>query len=224
MPVSKQAKKTKTRVPRLGKSDFRKHSATGVDVSPEQNLTPEYLPDGVAMYRADRLATKEQINRSMSALGQVMHEPPKNPFDALKVYRENVPILINWAFANQQLYRDVMRINDQLTGKAGLRNRKRWTEEEDDLLVERAASESSSLMQLATEMGRSPQAITSRLTYLVGINRVRQEIAGRITGYIDGQPVDGSFHGTLTRMREPDDQDLLSDSGQPTEDEPVVRD
>lgn len=165
---------------------------------------PENLPDDVTLYSTDELS-KMGLNAGpevLAALRQLTHmqsTPSGNPFSDLKAYRACVPLLINWALANQSLYRDAEKAVDRMQEGAGSRSNKRWTPEEDEALIEMAASGRQNLLELSVTFGRTPNAVTSRITYLVGIRRLSQEIAGHLTGYINGEPVEGEVVGVVTK-------------------------
>ena len=179
---------------------FAKHAALGVDPGDVPSMKSDDLPTSVLLFARKRVtATGDGVSRAMERVSKALAEPAKNPFDELKIYREYVPMIIKWGFGNQEILQDVLADNRRLTGTPGARSGKRWTSEEDRVLIDLATADDAAIIPIATTLGRSPQAISSRLTYLVGISRVTQEIAGRITGYIDGNPVDGQFVGTITK-------------------------
>ena len=86
---------------------------------------------------------------------------------------------------------------DQMQGLRPDQAGRRWTNSQDDALVEMACRDDSSMMTLALDFNRTPAAISSRLTYLVGVSKVSRRVVGRITGYLDGEAVNGVFDGEL---------------------------
>lgn len=47
--------------------------------------------------------------------------------------------------------------------------------------------------------GRSAGAIATRVSYLVGIKKVSEEVAGKFVGYLDGKHVEGVINGTVRK-------------------------
>ena len=76
---------------------------------------------------------------------------------------------------------------------------KRWTDEEDEMLIEMACDDEVSMIDLALFFGRSPGAIQTRITNLVGVGRISQEISGRFVGSINGEHVAGVIEGELRK-------------------------
>lgn len=155
------------------------------------------FPEGVNLWDLEKIVDPSELHTALSEVIRMNHEQPKNLFMTLKKYREHSATIIRWAMTLQELRESSDRQLNHLMGKAGERSNKRWTESEDMALVELAANDQHSLVELSVTFGRSPAAISSRLTYLVGIKKVSQEIAGRIIGFIDGEPVNGYFSGEL---------------------------
>lgn len=123
---------------------------------------------------------------------------PKAVHLRLKEYREASEVLIQGYVLMSEALTAANREIAQLKGAEATQSRKRWTPEEDEVLIEQAA-DGNSLIQLALDFNRSPQAISSRITYLVGIQKMSREVAGHIIGFLDGEPVDGHFEGQVTK-------------------------
>lgn len=83
--------------------------------------------------------------------------------------------------------------------QVGERSRKRWTEEEDNLLIEMAVADGTTTVELARVFGRTPGAIQSRITYLVGIERLSSKVAGRFIGTIDGEQAEVEIDGIVSK-------------------------
>lgn len=161
------------------------------------------LPEGIGLYDRrvkEKFESEEAARRnSIIKLRQMNMKQPKNLFQTLREYRECTKMLIESLELVEVVNADQVREIDILKGGIGERDRKRWTPEEDDALVSVAADGKLSLLSMAVAFRRSPGAVSSRLTYLVGIRRLSQEVAGRVTGFIDGEAVDGFFTGRLTK-------------------------
>ena len=88
------------------------------------------------------------------------------------------------------------RINDQ----AQDRSNKRWTAEEDEQLIEYVCREGASIITATTIFGRSPGAIKQRVSQLVGIKRMSQEVAGKFIGTLNGANIEGNIRGQLVKQ------------------------
>lgn len=141
-------------------------------------------------------------NEQISAIGKILlaiKGQPENPMKRLKIYDECVPLLLEvtenfdaYACRSKELLESTW--NNQ-----GIRRNKRWTEEEDEELIEFIAHDWG-IGVVASLFGRTPSAIASRVSYLVGIERVSQEIAGRFVGTLNGQHIHGMIDGELQKV------------------------
>ena len=124
-----------------------------------------------------------------------------NPAQRLRVYDKYVPKLIKLYFANVEACGGLSKELDRATNNALERNGKRWDRDEDDALIDLVTEEDMSIAQIAITMGRTPQAIQTRVSHLVGIKRLSSDVAGRFKGTLDGVEVDGYIDGTVTREK-----------------------
>lgn len=85
---------------------------------------------------------------------------------------------------------------DDVDKGQGKRSRKRWTKEEDEKLIEMAA-DGESMTMIAFVLDRTPTAVQTRISYLVGIERMSQEIGGHFIGWMDGEHVEAEVSGTV---------------------------
>jgi hypothetical protein len=121
-----------------------------------------------------------------------------NVHQRLTKYAELTAMMVKILIRQNESLNGLWAEYNQLTGHEGERARKRWTEREDEILVDQACQDGMTLLQLALAFNRTPGAVSSRLTYLVGVSKVSRVVAGRLIGYLDGEPVDGHFEGKLT--------------------------
>lgn len=75
---------------------------------------------------------------------------------------------------------------------------KSWTESEDDQIVQ-LKSEGVESQVIAALMKRTPYAVATRISSLVGRKRLFISVDGRIVGSLEGKPVDGHFVGEVAR-------------------------
>lgn len=90
----------------------------------------------------------------------------------------------------------IKRAND----KTSERSHKKWSSIEDEQLIDAVSRGDISIIELSCLFGRSPSAIKSRVSYLVGIKRVSSEIAGSFIGTINGASIEGNIRGQLTKL------------------------
>lgn len=162
-------------------------------------MTAEFKLEGLGLFNEHGVGEVwGEMNTMMNELSRLNSgHGDRNVFIRLRKYRENTQRLIKYVEDYQVIVRAALDRQDQMLGKVGERNRKKWTPTEDRALVDQACEPGSTLVTLALSMNRTPGAVASRLTHLVGIKKVSREIAGRIIGSLDGEPVEGYFEGVL---------------------------
>jgi hypothetical protein len=120
-----------------------------------------------------------------------------NIHQRLTRYRKYTEIMISLLVTQTELIESLLMNQEHLLRGKASQSGRRWTQEQDEALIERACQPESSMMTLALTFNRTPGAIASRLTYLVGVSKVSRHVVGRITGYLDGVQVDGAFDGEI---------------------------
>lgn len=143
---------------------------------------------------------KEKVLEALRVLVPMMQQRPKLAKE-LGAYRRYVPALIEYIDYQNKINNGYTRTFDRYESASAERNYARWTEKEDELLIELVCSDSS-LLSVSTTMGRSPSSIKTRVSKLVGLKRISQEIAGKFIGTIDGEYVEGIAEGTLYKNTE----------------------
>lgn len=143
-------------------------------------------------YEEDEFA--RQIHRLLS-------NPKERPFIQLQKWRSLGKQMIAICAEKEREAKDAMKMLDRFTRNIPDRNNKKWSDGEDELLIDMICEEEHSLLELSTIFGRTPTALKSRVSYLVGINKVSSEIAGKFIGTINGEEVCGDIKGTLNRER-----------------------
>lgn len=153
--------------------------------------------EGINVFRTSEVMTWGEWQPSFDALQKLNSGHDKrNVFQKLKAYREHSQRLMKRLLEIEAILESFKAENRMLRGDTGSRHHKRWTPQEDEALIELAVGGASQI-ELATCMNRTPGSVGSRLTYLVGIRKISREVVGRIIGYLDGEPVDGFFEGSL---------------------------
>lgn len=77
------------------------------------------------------------------------------------------------------------------------RANKRWSREEDEEIIDRVYEGKMNIHQLSTIFGRSPGAIKTHISELVGRERLSVAVVGRFIGTIDGVSADSDIRGTV---------------------------
>lgn len=175
------------------------------EIDPEiekQGEAPAKLP-GLNLFYGKAFATyPHDLDRAKTLEEQLTTGNNRwNVHQRLVKYAELTKLLFRCLKRQRETIEAYKAAYDQIMGNPGERARKRWTALEDEALVEEACRDSTTLVELALVFNRTPAAITSRLTYLVGVSRVNKAVAGRLIGYLDGEPVDGFFEGRLNRAQ-----------------------
>lgn len=164
----------------------------------DNNIDP--MDKGMLLVNYDAEKKKfEGAGEAIKKLNMLCHQPKGTAFSQLQQFRKLTPIIINYILFLQKLNDGYSETYDRMVEKMKANNRKKWTSEEDELLVEIVARGEQSISEVALIFGRTPGAISTRVSYLVGIKKVSEEIAGRFTGYLDGRHVEGIINGTVRK-------------------------
>ena len=140
--------------------------------------------------------SQEEIQQAINALLKNIHERP--PFaKEIAAYRKYVPVLLRYTEFLDKVSQHTSQTFKRLVDDSEEKKYQRWSEVEDEVLIELACREDVSMLEMSTAMGRSVPAIKSRLTKLVGIKRLSQEVAGRFIGTINGNHADCVVDGTI---------------------------
>lgn len=151
---------------------------------------------GVLMWNRDEVEyTKEQFEEAMLKLCKLRTNRPKLAVE-LATYRKYVPVLMKKCDLISEMNSSLKKQIDRYGTDSEEKKHKRWSEEEDLLLIEMACSDMS-LLEVSTTMGRTPSSIKTRLSKLVGVKRISSEIAGRFIGTVNGEQTEGVLKGTL---------------------------
>lgn len=154
--------------------------------------------DNTRLYHGEQVT--EHVSRVLDAvdtLSMLVRKPKGNAFHQLRAFRKNVAILLDHLDSITDLSKATEEIKKEMSGEAAKAQGKRWTDDEDAALVELATKDDETLTSIALSLGRSPSAVQSRLTHLVGIERKVQKIAGKFHGLIDGNWSDAELEGEL---------------------------
>lgn len=144
----------------------------------------------------DVIRIAEAGHRAMVVLDllNVGQHPEKNPIRQLRLYREHTKALIELHFAMN----DCMKAQRSMMLMETPNNHLAWTQEEDEWLVD-ARARGEEIHTIAAHLGRTPAAIATRLSALIGVPR-SEIVTQYIEGTVDEAPVRGLFHGVARNV------------------------
>jgi len=159
-------------------------------------------PDENALFYRDEFVAALNESQGSSLPGDIymaINNPPKNAFKQMNLYKSILMRAGLRLLLLEDMVENLLKENDRMGAGIGDQGRKRWTQEEDELLIEAASDGTKTIIDLSKAFGRTPGAIQSRITKLVGIKRLSEEIAGRFMGTINGEFIEGEIDGTLRK-------------------------
>jgi hypothetical protein len=123
---------------------------------------------------------------------------PVNSYIELTNYRKYVPMIL---FQMSELIDEIDTVKEycereKTDGKSSGKYHKKWSKEEDEWLIE-AVCDDVSLMRIAIALGRTVSAVQGRITYLVGVKRLSQQVAGKFIGTANGAEFEADLVGTV---------------------------
>lgn len=121
------------------------------------------------------------------------------PFQELQEWRKIGKNMMAYMKASERGINCAMKENQRLSTMDYDRGHKRWSEEEDEILIELLCDDRMTLLDISKTLGRSISAINTRCSVLVGIERTKQRIQGKFEGKLNGMVIDGTIDGLLTK-------------------------
>lgn len=161
--------------------------------------------DGTVLYSADVIndstgGSRGSLVHACTELWSVC-DRSRGMVNDYKVFKKYVPILLKSYCLISEINDDYSKMFDENCGGEKRKKNKRWTPEEDEMLIEYLCLENEppSQVELALAFGRTPAAIKTRVSHLVGIGRISQKVAGRFIGTINGEEIEGRIEGTVMK-------------------------
>lgn len=148
-----------------------------------------------AMFK-DELPDKLETQKAIDALTRVSQER-SNVSKELMTYRKYVPALLKYIMQEEDCIKMLHKHIERMTNDSEDKKYQRWTPEEEETLIDMVCSGRYSMIELSTTLGRTVPAIKTKLSNLVGIKRLSQEVAGKFIGTLNGNTVEGSIDGTV---------------------------
>ncbi len=154
---------------------------------------------GALVLEAESFMTKDDLTPILENLGTVIHRKP-NMMRELTIYRTQLPKLIEYLLQSQRIMNGFCTLYQRILTDSEDKKGQRWCAEEDEYLIE-LVCEGASMLDISTTLGRTPASIKTRLSRLVGLKRLSQEVVGHFIGHIDGTQTECSINGTVYKER-----------------------
>lgn len=153
---------------------------------------------GIHLYNSS-LYNQEHIQSLAIKMGYLIHKPKGSPFIQLQQWKKIGIELLKYLQFTSKLIDDMNEELERLSSGSEDKKYQRWTPEEDELLIDEVCKGRLSIIELSTTFGRTPSAIKTRVSKLVGMKRISQEIAGHFIGVINNVQVEGPIHGEVIK-------------------------
>ena len=154
------------------------------------------VPDDIVLVKKPDIKRPEFVE-AVQQLAKVSTERPKSIIVELNIYRKFLPILLKAYFVMSEGTDKACKQVERCTNIDYDRANKRWSKEEDEELINIVCDGKENIHQISTIFGRSPGAIKTHISELVGRKRLSQEVAGRFIGIIDGIEANAEIKGTI---------------------------
>lgn len=155
------------------------------------------LDHDVLLFTKYQIADAPQYINAAQQMAKLTRERPKSLIEEVRLYRKYVPLLLEHILLLSDVNKAATKECTRVYEKTDVKSNKRWSKEEDELLIEAVCDDNTTMAQLSAIFGRTPGAINSHLTKLVGLKRLSQKVVGKFIGEVDGQTVNTSINGTL---------------------------
>lgn len=151
----------------------------------------------IGVIESQELQDHSLVIEAALKLNNVLIKRPKSIIVELNTFRKYCPILIKELCIITDINKKAVRENEQVISGATKNQNKRWTKEEDNVLIEMACKPDENIQTLSIMFGRTPASVANRITTLVGAKRLSQKVAGRFVGYINGEKTEADIAGTV---------------------------
>lgn len=156
--------------------------------------------NGTLLVHKDRMTGTKYVedNNVVRHLRILCTSPKGSAFHQLQQFRKLVPELIKAYYEQNELALSSVKQLDRVLMKSEQNKGRRWTEEEENWLIDLVVSDTP-ILEISTIMGRSATSITSKVSKLVGLQRISQNVAGKFFGTINGEEISGIIKGTVQK-------------------------
>ena len=164
-----------------------------------ENFNP--LEHGLHIYKeSDIPADYYDVSKLLCKIDQLIYNPKKNAYLQLLQWKKIGKAASELLVFQQEMIKNWAEESEQWKAGKARNNRKRWSAGEDELLIE-YVSKNVSIHEISKIFGRTPAAISTRVSELVGINKLSQEIAGKFIGKLNGMDIEAHIDGTLIKNK-----------------------
>lgn len=159
----------------------------------KEDMFSDFLDKAINAIKFDEsggLNTTEAINAIKRI--QKVH---KGNINELMAYRENFPIIVKYIADLFECYTAYKFVAD-MHSMPEVNSNKKWSKDSDSALIE-ALCNDTSISTLATAFHRSPSAIATRVSKLVGVTQKEKKVNGKFVGDIDGEHKEAILDGKV---------------------------
>ena len=161
----------------------------------DKNYNPR--EDGALLWNTNLMSDEKEFNAALFALYKLQSERPKSIVVELNMYRKHVPKLLEMYFLKADLLNASIKENERFHSDCEDKKHKKWTEEEDKLLIDLVCDSEQSPMEIAIALGRSVSSIKTRVSTLVGRKRLSQKVVGKFVGKIGDEDAETTINGVV---------------------------
>lgn len=129
----------------------------------------------------------------------MLNEPKKNPIQELKEWRKIGKNMLVYMKMQAKLNKNMLKQQQRLVTMKSDRSGKKWTPEEDEVLIELICDDEFTLLDVSKTLGRSISAIQTRCSFLTGVENTKKKIQGKFQGKLNGLVIDGTIDGLLIK-------------------------
>lgn len=140
---------------------------------------------------------KEGKNSAMALWKQIHQNKFGNVVQEVRFYRKHIPNVLELVFLLTDGIAAANKANERFLNDSEDKKYRRWTDQEDKLLIDLVCAGDKSILEISTTLGRSVPAIKTRLSNLVGVKRISQKVAGKFIGTINGEETETSIDGIV---------------------------
>ncbi len=143
--------------------------------------------------------TKEVTKNNICVKLQELCIAPKGTaFHQLQQFRRMVPVLIKAYCEQFEINTAAVEEIERINARVEKNKNKRWSTEEENYLIDLIVKDVP-IVEISTILGRSASAITTKVSSLVGLQRLSQNVAGKFFGTINGEEISGVIKGTVQK-------------------------
>ena len=170
------------------------------------NAVYDPMDDGIALVNTNLpYQTKGETNEALIKVLSVIQNRPKSIIVEVNTYRKYIPKLINYIKERDKLLDFAIKQIERYENDCDDKRFKRWTPEEEEMLINLVCDENYSMLQISTMMGRTVPSIKTKISNLVGVKRLSQKIAGRFIGTMNGENIETNLNGIIYKEENKND-------------------